>query len=200
MTLPTVESRYVLPNTEEKTPYGYRTLDPYTKLFRDRILFLTAPVDATSAGDLVVQLLALDAEDKDADITLYINSPGGSITDMAMVIDTINLIQADVSTVALGLAASAAAVLLAAGTPGKRYALPNARIMVHQPRTGESTRGQASDIAIQAKEILRTREWMEEFLASRTGKPVEEIHKDLERDKFLTSADAVEYGIIDKVL
>lgn len=194
------EARYVLPQMEERTPYGIRNLDPYSKLFDSRIIFLTTPVDATSASDVVAQLLALNAKDPGMDIMLYINSPGGSLTDMSMIVDTMNYVQAPVSTLAVGLAASAAAVILAAGAPGKRLALPSSRIMVHQPRVEGSGRGQASDIEIQAREIEYLRRNMETFLAERTGQSLEQIQLDLERDKFMSSHEAKAYGIIDNVV
>lgn len=193
-------SRYILPSFEERTAYGTKTMDPYSKLFENRTIFLAAPVDGTSASDLVAQLLGLEAQSDTEDITLYINSPGGSISDMSMIIDTINYIKPDVSTICLGLAASAAAVLLAAGAPGKRFALPNSRIMIHQPRTGDSGRGQASDIQIQAEEIMRSRTWMEEFLSAHSNQPLDVVHRDLERDKFLTAQQALEYGLIDDIV
>lgn len=194
------EARYILPSFEERTNYGSRTQDPYSRLFRDRIIFLSAPVDGTSASDLVAQLLALESQSAQEDITLYINSPGGSITDLSMVIDTINHIKPNVSTICLGLAASAAAVLLSAGTIGKRYALPNSRIMIHQPRITSAVRGQASDLEVLAQEITDTRERMEDFLVSRTKRSKEEIHRDLERDKYLSAEAALEYGIIDEIM
>lgn len=194
------EARYVLPQFEERTPYGMRNIDPYSKLFDSRIIFLSTPVDATSSSDIVAQLLSLNAKDPDVPITLYINSPGGSLTDMSMIVDTMNHVKAKVSTMAIGLAASAAAVILAAGEPGMRHALPSARIMVHQPRVDGSGRGQASDIEIQAKEIEYLRGNMEEFLANRTGQSIETIKRDLERDKFMSAQQAVEYGILDSVV
>lgn len=195
----TPEARYVLPQIEERTPYGIRHVDPYSKLFDGRIIFLTTPVDATSASDVVAQLLALNAADE-SQITLYINSPGGSLTDMSMIVDTMNHVRTKVSTVAVGLAASAAAVILAAGEKGMRFALPSARIMVHQPRVDGAGRGQASDIEIQAKEIEYLRGNMEQFLAQQTGQSIELIRKDLERDKFMSAEEAKAYGIIDAVL
>lgn len=194
------EARYVLPSFEERTAYGMRNIDPYSKLFDSRIIFLSTPVDATSASDIVAQLLSLNAKDADAPITLYINSPGGSLTDMSMIVDTMNHVKARVSTMAIGLAASAAAVILAAGEPGLRHALPSARIMVHQPRVEGRGGGQASDIEIQAKEIEYLRGNMESLLALRTNQPLETIRRDLERDKFMSAQEAVEYGIIDSVV
>lgn len=194
------QARYIVPQMAEKTPYGVRHLDPYSKLFDSRIIFLSAPVDATSASDIVAQLLALNAADEEAAITIYINSPGGSLTDMSMIVDTMNHVAAPVSTVALGLAASAAAIILAAGEKGRRMALPSARILLHQPRVEGSGRGQASDIEIQAKEIEYLRERMETFLSAKTGQEISSIRRDLERDKFLSAEDALAYGIIDSII
>jgi ATP-dependent Clp protease protease subunit len=194
------EARYVVPQMTEKTPYGVRHLDPYSKLFDSRIIFLSAPVDATSASDVVAQLLALNAADSETSITIYINSPGGNLTDMSMIVDTMNHVTAPVSTVALGLAASAAGIILAAGEKGLRLALPSARILLHQPRVEGSGRGQASDIEIQAKEIEYLRERMETFLSATTGQSLEVVRKDLERDKFMSAEDALAYGIIDAVI
>jgi ATP-dependent Clp protease protease subunit len=192
------ESRYVLPSFEERTSYGQRTLDPYSKLFSDRVIFLGTAVDDVSANDIMSQLLVMESMDSDADIMMYINSPGGSITAMTAIIDTMNYVAPHVATVCLGQAASAAAVILAAGQPGKRAALPNSRVMIHQPATGGGP-GQASDIELQAAEVLRMRTWLEESLAGYTGQPVERIQKDVERDKFLTAQQAVEYGLIDVI-
>lgn len=192
-------SRYILPQHEERTAYGSRSRDPYSMLFADRIIFLSAPVDGTSASDIVAQLLALDSSSKE-DIKLYINSPGGSISDMAMIVDTMNLVTSNVSTICLGMAASAASVILAAGTKGKRFALPNSSIMIHQPRTGGSSRGQASDLRVQADQIKKTRDWIELIMSERTGQPVEKLHADMERDKYMTAKEAVEYGIVDKII
>lgn len=193
------QARYVLPQFEERTPYGSKTQDPYAKLFQDRIIFLGTQVDDTSANDIMSQLLVLESIDSDADITLYINSPGGSITAMAAIYDTMQFIGPDVSTVCLGQAASAASVILAGGAPGKRLALPHARVMIHQPSSG-GARGQASDITVAAAEIKRMRVWIEEAYAEHTGQTVEKISKDLARDKFLTANDALEYGLIDAIL
>ena len=192
-------SRYVLPQFEERTAYGFKRQDPYTKLFEDRIIFLGVQVDDASADDVMAQLLVLESQDPDRDITLYINSPGGSFTALTAIYDTMQYIKPDVRTICLGQAASAAAVLLAAGTKGKRLALPNSRILIHQPAT-EGGYGQSSDLEIQAKEILRIRALMEEMLASDTGQPVATISKDIERDKYLTADEAVKYGIVDEIL
>ncbi|PFG28185.1 ATP-dependent Clp protease proteolytic subunit 2 [Corynebacterium renale] len=191
-------SRYVLPQFVEQTSYGQKTSDPYAKLFDERIIFLGTQVDDTSANDIMAQLLVLEAQDPDRDITMYINSPGGSFTAMTAIYDTMQYVRPDVQTVCLGQAASAAAVLLAAGTPGKRAALPNARVLIHQPAT-QGTQGQVSDLEIQAAEIERMRRQMEETLARHTGKTAEQIRIDTDRDKILTAQEAADYGIIDQV-
>ncbi|WBQ03279.1 ATP-dependent Clp protease proteolytic subunit [Kribbella sp. CA-293567] len=190
---------YFIPQWEERTSYGMRRIDPYTKLFEDRIIFLGTPITDEIANAVMAQLLCLQAMDSDRDISIYINSPGGSFTALTAIYDTIRYIKPDVQTVCLGQAASAAAVLLAAGTPGKRLALPNSRIIIHQPAT-EGTFGQSSDIEIQANEILRLRALLETMLAEASGKPVEEVSRDIERDKFLTAEQAIEYGLIDDIL
>ncbi|WP_407656889.1 ATP-dependent Clp protease proteolytic subunit [Kocuria soli] len=193
-------SRYVLPDFEERTPYGYRRQNPYTKLFEDRIVFLGVQVDDASADDIMAQLLVLEAQDSDRDITMYINSPGGSFTAMTAIYDTMQFIRPEIQTVCLGQAASAASVLLAAGTPGKRLALPNARVLIHQPAMQGQGGGQASDIEIQANEIVRMRTWLEDTMALHTGKTSEEINRDIERDKILTATEAKDYGLVDHVL
>ena len=193
------QARYVLPNFEERTAYGFKRQDPYAKLFEDRIVFLGVQVDDASADDIMAQLLVLESQDPDSLITMYINSPGGSFTAMTTIYDTMQYIKPQVQTVCLGQAASAAAVLLAAGSVGKRLALPNARVLIHQPAM-EGMQGQASDIQIIADEIDRMRLWLEETLAAHSGKPVEEVRRDIERDKILTAAQAEEYGLIDQVL
>lgn len=194
------ESRYILPTFEERTAYGYKRQDPYAKLFEDRIIFLGVQVDDASADDVMAQLLVLESQDSERDITLYINSPGGSFTAMTAIYDTMQYIKPHVQTVCLGQAASAAAVLLAGGTPGKRLALPNARILIHQPSSGQGGHGQASDIEIQAAEILRMREWLEETLSKHSNRSIEEVHKDIDRDKILSAQEALEYGFVDQVL
>ena len=193
-------NRYVLPSFEERTPYGYKRQDPYAKLFEDRIIFLGVQVDDTSADDIMAQLLVLESQDPDRDITMYINSPGGSFTAMTAIYDTMQYIRPEIQTVCLGQAASAASVLLAGGTPGKRLALPNARVLIHQPAMEGQGGGQASDIEIQANEIMRMRTWLEETMALHTNRAAEEINRDIERDKILTAKEAQEYGIIDQVL
>ena len=194
------DSRYILPTFEERTAYGYKRQDPYAKLFEDRIVFLGVQVDDASADDVMAQLLVLESQDPDRDIVMYINSPGGSFTAMTAIYDTMQYIRPQIQTVCLGQAASAAAVLLAAGTPGKRLALPNARILIHQPSTGDAGRGQASDIEIQAQEILRMRTWLEQTLSDHSNRSVEQVNKDIDRDKILGADAALEYGLIDQVL
>ena len=193
-----IHNRYVLPTIEERTAYGYKRLDPYTKLFEERIIFLGQGIDDTVANDVMAQLLTLESMDPDRDIMMYINSPGGSFTALTAIYDTMQFVRPDVMTICLGQAASAAAVLLAGGTPGKRYALEHSRILIHQPYSEGG--GQGSDIEIQAKEVLRMRELLEVMLAKHSKKSKEEIAKDIERDKILTSAEAVEYGLVDQIL
>ena len=193
-------SRYVLPQFEERTAYGFKRQDPYNKLFEDRVIFLGVQVDDASADDVMAQLLVLESQDAERDITMYINSPGGSFTAMTAIYDTMQYVAPQIQTVVLGQAASAASVLLAAGAPGKRLALPNARVLIHQPAMGEAGQGQASDIEIQAAEILRMRTWLEETMAHHTGQPVEKVNRDIDRDNILSAAQALEYGIVDQVL
>jgi ATP-dependent Clp protease protease subunit len=190
---------YYIPQWEERTSYGYRRIDPYAKLFEDRIIFLGTPISDDVANAVMAQLLCLQSMDPDRDISIYINSPGGTFTALTAIYDTIRYLKPDVQTVCLGQAASAAAVLLAAGTPGKRLALPNSRILIHQPYT-EGTYGQTSDIEIQANEILRMRSLLEKMIADNTGKSTEDVSRDIERDKILTAEEAVEYGLVDQVL
>jgi ATP-dependent Clp protease protease subunit len=193
-------SRYILPSFEERTAYGFKRQDPYAKLFEDRIIFLGVQVDDASADDVMAQLLVLESQDPDRDIIIYVNSPGGSFTAMTALYDTMQYIKPEIQTVCLGQAASAAAVLLAAGTPGKRLALPNARVLIHQPAMEGGGYAQASDIEIHANELIRMREWLEETLARHSGKSVEEVRQDIERDKILTAAQAKDYGLVDEVL
>ena len=193
-----ITARYVLPTIEEKTSYGYKRLDPYTKLFEERIIFVGQAIDDTVANDVMAQLLTLESMDPDRDIMMYINSPGGSFTALTAIYDTMQFVRPDVMTICLGQAASAAAVLLAGGAKGKRMALENARILIHQPYSEGG--GQGSDIEIQAAEIMRMRSLLEKMLAKDSKKTVEEVSKDIERDKILTAVEAVEYGIIDQVL
>ena len=193
-------SRYIVPQFEERTAYGFKRQDPYNKLFEDRIIFLGVQVDDTSADDIMAQLLVLESLDPDGLITMYINSPGGSFTALTAIYDPMQYISPQIQTVCLGQAASAAAVLLAAGSPGKRLALPNARVLIHQPAMSNGGYGQASDIEIQANEIIRMRAWLEDTLALHTGRDVELIRKDIERDNILTAPMALEYGLVDQVL
>ncbi len=193
------QARYILPSFTERTSYGYREQNPYNKLFEDRIIFLGVQVDDASADDIMAQLLVLETHDPDRDITMYINSPGGSFTAMTAIYDTMQYIRPQIQTVCLGQAASAAAVLLAAGAPGKRLALPNARILIHQPASG-GDRGQASDIEIQAREMMRLREWLEATISKHSKRTIEEVKKDIDRDNILTSEEALTYGLIDQVL
>jgi ATP-dependent Clp protease protease subunit len=193
-------SRYILPQFEERTSYGMKRQDPYTKLFEDRIIFLGVQVDDASADDIIAQLIVLESQDPDRDIVMYINSPGGSFTALTAIYDAMQYIRPDVQTFVVGQAASAAAVLLAAGAPGKRFALPNARVLIHQPALASGDYGQASDIEIQANEVLRMRTWLEETWAKHSNKSVEEVRKDIERDKILTAAEAMAYGLVDEVL
>ncbi len=194
-------ARYILPNFEERTPYCYKRQDPYAKLFEDRIIFLGVQVDDASADDVMAQLLVLESMDPDSPITMYINSPGGSFTALTAIYDTMQYIKPQIQTVCLGQAASAAAVLLAAGSPGRRLALPNARVLIHQPAM-EGMQGQASDIAIVADELERMNNWLCETLAFHSGgkKTAEEVARDIMRDKILTAQAAKEYGLVDEVL
>lgn len=194
------EARYILPTFEERTAYGYKRQDPYAKLFEDRIIFLGVQIDDASADDVMAQLLVLESQDPDRDIVMYINSPGGSFTAMTAIYDTMQYVRPDIQTVVLGQAASAAAVILSAGTPGKRLALPNARILIHQPAAGSDGSSQASDIEIQAREILRMRTWLEETLSRHSNRTPEQVNKDIDRDKILGAEEALEYGLIDQVL
>lgn len=187
-----------VPIVVEQSSRGERSYDIYSRLLKDRIVFVTGEIDDYMANLIIAQLLFLEAEDPDKDIHLYINSPGGSVSAGMAIYDTMEYIKPDVSTICIGMAASMASVLLAAGTKGKRYALPYSRVMIHQPLGG--AQGQASDIAIHAKEILRIREEMNGILAEHTGKSPEQIKLDTERDHYLTSKEAAEYGLIDEVL
>ena len=188
----------LVPMVVEQEGRGERSYDIYSRLLNDRIIFLSDEVNDVTASLVVAQLLYLEAQDPDKDISLYINSPGGSISAGMAIYDTMNFIKCDVSTICIGMAASMGAFLLAAGTKGKRYALPNSEIMIHQPLGG--TRGQATDIKIHADHIIRIRQRMNEILAERTGRDIAEIERDTERDNFLTSAEALQYGLIDKVV
>jgi ATP-dependent Clp protease, protease subunit len=188
----------LIPYIVEETPRGERAYDIYSRLLKDRIVFLGSAVDAAVANLITAQLLYLEAEDPARDIELYINSPGGETSAGLAIYDTIQYIKPDVRTLCVGLAASAAALLLAAGAAGKRYALPNARIMIHQP-WGQIGQGQAVDLGIQAKEFLRTKRLMEEILARHTGQPVEKVHQDTDRDYYMDPEEARTYGMIDGI-
>ncbi|MFY1676879.1 MULTISPECIES: ATP-dependent Clp protease proteolytic subunit [unclassified Streptomyces] len=196
---PQAESRYVIPRFVERTSQGVREYDPYAKLFEERVIFLGVQIDDASANDVMAQLLCLESMDPDRDISIYINSPGGSFTALTAIYDTMQYVGADIQTVCMGQAASAAAILLAAGTPGKRMALPNARVLIHQPYS-ETGRGQVSDLEIAANEILRMRSQLEDLLAKHSTRSIEQIREDIERDKILTAEDALEYGMIDQVI
>ncbi|WP_369207626.1 ATP-dependent Clp protease proteolytic subunit [Streptomyces sp. PU-14G] len=192
-------ARYVLPEFTERTSSGTRRMDPYSKLMEERIVFLGTQIDDTSANDVMAQFVHLEHAAPDQDISLYINSPGGSFTAMTAIYDTMRFVTCDIETVCLGQAASAASVLLAAGTPGKRLALPGARILIHQPALGEPAQGQIADLEIQAQEMFRTRELLEELYERHTGQPRNRISTDLERDKIFTAEEAVGYGLIDRL-
>ncbi|MPM27314.1 ATP-dependent Clp protease proteolytic subunit 2 [bioreactor metagenome] len=191
---------YFIPQWEERTSYGVRRVDPYTKLFEDRIIFLGTPVTDDIANAVMSQLLVLQSMDPERAISIYINSPGGSFSAMSAIYDTMQYIKPDVQTICLGMAASAAAVLLAAGTKGQRLALPNSTILIHQPSMGQTSYGQSSDIEIQANEILRIRALMEKMLSDATGQTTEQVSRDVDRDKYLTAQEAKDYGLIDDVL
>ncbi|MFD7614156.1 ATP-dependent Clp protease proteolytic subunit [Streptomyces sp. NPDC059828] len=195
-----LHARHVLPEFSERTSTGVRTLDPYAKLLGERIVFLGTPVDETSAGDVVAQLLYLEYAAPDQDIHLYINSPGGPVSAMTSIYDTMQVVGCDVATTCLGQAASTAAVLLAAGTPGKRMALPGARVVVQQPALPEPMQGQPSDLDIQARELLRLHEQIAKLLVRHTGQSEERVRGALDRDTVLDSASAKEFGLIDHVI
>ena len=192
-------AEYFIPQWEERTSYGFRRIDPYAKLFEERIIYLGTPISDDVANAVIAQLMCLETMNPDSDISIYINSPGGSFTALTAIYDTMRFIKPDVQTVCLGQAASAAAILLGAGAKGKRMALPNSRILIHQPYT-EGTFGQTSDIEIQANEILRMRELLERMIADSSGKDIDQVSRDIERDKILTADAAVEYGLIDQIL
>lgn len=188
----------LVPYVVEQTNRGERSYDIFSRLLNDRIILLNEEVNNASAGVIVAQLLYLEGQDPDKDIALYINSPGGVITDGMAIYDTMQYIKCDVSTICIGMAASMGALLLAAGAKGKRFALPNSEIMIHQPSGG--AKGQATDISIHANHILRTKQRLNEILSERTGQPIEVVERDTERDNFLTAQEALEYGLIDKVI
>ncbi|MDQ2990708.1 MAG: ATP-dependent Clp endopeptidase proteolytic subunit ClpP [Pseudomonadota bacterium] len=188
----------MIPMVVEQSGRGERSYDIYSRLLKERVIFMVGPVNDQMANLIVAQLLFLESENPDKDISLYINSPGGSVSAGLAIFDTMNFIKPDVSTLCTGMAASMGAFLLAAGAKGKRFSLPNSRIMIHQPSGG--SQGMASDIEIQAKEILYLRERLAKIMADNTGKTVEQIHKDTDRDRFMSGDEAADYGLIDKVL
>lgn len=191
-------SSYLVPTVIEQTAHGERAYDIYSRLLKDRIIMLSGEINDYTANIVVAQLLFLAAEDPNKDINLYINSPGGSVTAGFAIFDTMNYIKCDVSTICVGMAASMGAFLLAAGTKGKRFALPNSEVMIHQPLGG--AQGQATEIAIAAKHILRTRDKLNHILSERSGQPLEKIEQDTERDNFMSADEAVAYGLIDQVV
>jgi ATP-dependent Clp protease, protease subunit len=195
-----IDPRLVVPYVVEQSPRGERTMDVYSRLLNDRIVFLGTPVDDQVANAIIAQLLHLDSEDPEQDINVYINSPGGSVTAGLAVYDTMRFVNADVATTALGMAASISAVLLAAGTKGKRNVLPNTRVLLHQPWTQGGPGGQASDVEIQARELVRTKRRMNEILAQATGQSFEKIERDTDRDYIMGAEEAVEYGVVDRVV
>jgi len=188
----------LIPTVIEKSPQGERAYDIYSRLLKDRVIFLGGPIDDNSANLVIAQLLFLSAEDSKKDITLYVNSPGGSVTSTLAIIDTMNYVKPDVATVCIGMAASGGAWVLSSGKKGKRYALPNAEVMIHQPLGG--TEGQASDIAITAEHIIKTKKNLIKLMAKNTGQKEEQIEKDLDRDFYLSAEEAKKYGIIDSII
>ncbi|MGW3951630.1 ATP-dependent Clp protease proteolytic subunit [Streptomyces sp. NPDC004752] len=193
-------ARYVLPEFTERTSAGSRTLDPYAKLLEERIVFLGTPIDDTAANDVMAQFMHLEHHAPDQDISLYVNSPGGSFSAMTAIYDTMRYITCDVETICLGQAGSAAAVLIAAGTPGKRFTLPGARLLLQQPSLPRPVRGQPSDLVIEAEELVRVRALQEEMLVRHTGRTPERVHEDLERDLILDAPGALEYGLVDGII
>ncbi|MFJ9916016.1 ATP-dependent Clp protease proteolytic subunit [Actinacidiphila glaucinigra] len=192
-------ARYVLPEFTERTSEGVRSMDPYSKLLQERIVLLGTPIDDTSANDVMAQLIHLEAAAPEQDISLYINSPGGSFTAMTAVYDTMQFVSCDVSTVCVGQAASAAAVLLAAGAPGKRLATPGSRVLIHQPSFAEVIQGTTADLEIQARELLRRRDQLEELLVRHTGQDRDRIRADIERDTIFDAPSALAYGLVDRL-
>ena len=191
----------LVPYVVEQTSKGERSYDIFSRLLKDRIIFLGEDVNSTSAGLVIAQLLFLESEDPDKEISLYINSPGGSVTDGLAIVDTMNYIKCPVNTICLGLAASFGAVLLSNGQKGKRFATPNAEILIHQPLiAGGGISGQTTDIKIHAEQMIKTRERLTKILAENTGKPIEQVMKDTERDNYMTAEEALEYGLIDEII
>ena len=196
-----LEKNSLVPYVIEQTSRGERSFDIFSRLLKDRIIFLGEDVNPTSASLVIAQLLFLESEDPDKEICLYINSPGGSITDGMGIVDTMNYIKCPVSTICIGMAASMGAVLLASGEKGKRYATPNAEILIHQPLiAGGGISGQTTDIKIHAEQMIKTRERLTKILADRTGKPIEQVMQDTERDNYMTAEEALQYGLIDEIL
>jgi ATP-dependent Clp protease protease subunit len=191
-------SQHLIPIVVEKSPHGERSYDIYSRLLQDRIIFIGGPIDDASANTIIAQMLFLDNQSSDKDIKIYINSPGGSVTAGMAIYDTMQFVKADVSTICIGMAASMAAVLLASGAKGKRFALPNSEIMIHQVMGGME--GQASDIKIHAERILKMKERLNKILAKHTGQPLATVEKDTDRDNFMLAADAKKYGLVDKVI
>jgi ATP-dependent Clp protease, protease subunit len=200
LALMSADPRLVVPYVIEQSPRGERAMDIYSRLLNDRIVFLGTPVDDQVANAIIAQLLHLDSEDPERDINLYVNSPGGSVSAGLAIYDTMQFINADVATTALGMAASISAVLLAAGAKGKRSVLPNTRVLIHQPWTQGGPGGQASDIEIHARELIRTKRRMNEILAEKTGQTFERIERDTDRDYIMGAEEAVEYGVVDRVI
>lgn len=188
----------LIPTVIEKSPFGERAYDIYSRLLKDRIIFLGGPIDDNVANIIIAQLLFLDAEGPKKDITLYVNSPGGQVTSTMAILDTMNYVKSDVSTVCVGLAASGGAIILSAGKKGKRFALPNAEMMIHQPIGG--TEGQATDIAITARQILKIKDKLNKLLAKNTGQPLAHIEQDAERDYYMAAEEALKYGLIDEII
>lgn len=188
----------LIPTVIEKSPFGERAYDIYSRLLKERIIFLGGPIDDNVANIIIAQLLFLESEDAKKDITLYVNSPGGSVTSTLAIVDTMNHLKSEVSTICVGMAASGGAIVLSSGQKGKRYALPNSEVMIHQPLGG--VEGQATDIAITAQHILKTRELLNKMLAKNTGQPIKTIERDVERDFYMGAEDAKKYGIIDDII
>lgn len=198
--LPNIQNNTLIPTVIEQSGRGERAFDIYSRLLKERIIFLVGPVDDHTANLVVAQLLFLESENPDKDIYFYINSPGGSVTAGMSIYDTMKFIKPDVQTLCLGQAASMGAFLLSAGTKGKRFALPNSRVMIHQPLISGGLGGQASDIEIHARELLKLKEKLNQMLAEHTGKPLEQIERDTDRDNFMSAQEAADYGLIDKVI
>ncbi len=192
------KNQYLIPTVIEKTNYGERAYDIYSRLLKDRIVFIGGPINDAMANVIVAQLLFLDSEDSKKDINIYINSPGGSVVGMMAIYDTMQYVKSDISTVCVGMAASAAAVLLSAGAKGKRFSLPNAEVLIHQVMGGAE--GQAADVAIAAKHIVKLRDKLNQILAKHTGQPIAKIEKDTDRDYYMDAKEAKEYGLIDKII